>query len=44
MKWTEIELMLFTSSSAVALTNKIVKSETQTVIHAVVVPKGKLNK
>ena len=43
-KWTALELMLSTSSSVVALANKMAKPETKTVTRTVAVPKTKIVK
>ena len=41
-KWAALELMLGTSSSVVALTEKMAKPETKTVTRTVAVPKTKI--
>ena len=43
-KWAELELMLGTSSSVVALAKKMAKPETKTVTRTVTVPKTKIVK
>ncbi|MDA9897325.1 hypothetical protein N9D90_00815 [Alphaproteobacteria bacterium] len=41
-KWAALELMLGTSSSVVALANKMAKPETKTVTRTMAVPKTKI--
>ena len=43
-KWAELELMLGTSSSVVALAKKMVEPETKTVTPTLAVPKTKIVK